>query len=285
MMKRRVYILSALALLAPLSVHAQSTFHGIWQVEKGSVRVSYPQSFVLSDGMFRCDSCSPAFSIPADGHYHPMYADPAKGSEAVRIMNERTVTITEARNNKVVSTFTRTVSADGRTATVTFDDRTGAVPVSGSYVEERVGEAPEGAHAVSGTWRLADYRGAPNSNQVFSLALSGGRLRMTDPAGRSYDAPTNGTEAVYRGGGGIGSVTVEKVGLHRLRVTTRSDGRVVGVTMLNMLPDGQTMKIDQHNGRADYRMSYVAVRQSVPSFGSAGSVNTCRFTSGCRQGH
>lgn len=272
-MNKRMLVLSALGFLIPLSASAQSAFQGVWRVDPDTLRIGRPHTFELKDGIYHCDSCSPPYSVEADGRYHPMYGDPARGSEAVRVVDDRTVVMSESRQGQVVSTSTRTVSPDGQSATVTFEDRTGAVPVSGSFTDYRVAAGPEGAHAISGTWRLESYQGALNGPQLFTLTVSGGHLRMNAPDGHVYDVPMDGTEVPYRGESGPATVSAKRVGLHKLEVTTHSEGRVVGVTTLDLRPDEQTMKVDQRNGRADSRMSYVAVRQYTPSFaGMTGGV-------------
>lgn len=133
---------SALALLLPVSAFAQSK----------------PDTFVIAKGSYSCKTCTPAFTVKADGAAYPV-----KGSNydavAVRLTSNGATEI-RMKGGKVVTTINTSVSSDGRTATTDFTDTSGAKPARGLVVSRRVDGSAKGDNPVSGSWQPADASGA-----------------------------------------------------------------------------------------------------------------------------
>jgi hypothetical protein len=133
---------SALALLLPVSAFAQAK----------------PDTFVIAKGSYSCKTCTPAFTVKADGSAYPV-----KGAtfDAVAVrLTSNGATEMRMKGGKVVTTINTSVSSDGRTATTDFTDNSGPKPARGLVVSRRVAGSPKGDNPVSGSWEPADFSGA-----------------------------------------------------------------------------------------------------------------------------
>jgi hypothetical protein len=73
-----------------------------------------------------------------DGKYYPVTGDPTADSRSYEMVNDHTLTITSKQGDKVTTTVSSAVSADGksRTATVTFTDAKG-MKITATYVYDK----------------------------------------------------------------------------------------------------------------------------------------------------
>ena len=71
--------------------------------------------------------------------------------------------------------------------------------MTGSLTETRVADAPAGAHALSGSWKMDKYDNVSDEGTTVTYKLNGDTLHMTSPAGQSYDAKLDGTEVPIQG--------------------------------------------------------------------------------------
>ena len=106
--------------------------------------------YVLRDGIYGCESCSPPRSYPADGALRAVTGAPGV-SEAVTIAGPRTI-VTRIVQPALIRVTTMTVAPDDETATyVSIDRRPGiSVPLRTEYLARRVAPGPPGSHRVSG---------------------------------------------------------------------------------------------------------------------------------------
>src|SRR5438093_758016 len=149
-----------LALLTPTSALAQSAFDGTWKVDFSSGHLpKRPDVYLLKDGMWSCKSCIPPVSVKADATDQPVTGHPYYDSVAIKMVDDRIVQETQKKNGTVFLTARRTVSRDGKTLTTeaSYSAEPGSPPATGKIVKTRVGAAPAGAHAVSGSWRATGY--------------------------------------------------------------------------------------------------------------------------------
>ena len=127
-------------------------------VGQASAQSAKPDVIVIDKTGYSCKTCTPAFSVKADGKAYPV-----KGANfdavAVRLASN-SATELRMKGPKVVVTITTTVSIDGRTATVDYNDSSGAKPVRGVAVARRVEGSAKGANPASGSWQTVDTSGA-----------------------------------------------------------------------------------------------------------------------------
>lgn len=258
-MKTKLLALAAVLLLVPLStLAAESPLHGIWLVESASLNASGNHAFVVHDGMYSCQSCSPSYSIPADGAFHAIPSGPTRDELAVLVINPQHVQITERKDGLLVANAIHRVSDDGASKRVELQDHTGKQPVISRYVYARMESPPNGAHAVSGAWNATRYEHLSNSGRFFTLAVNGNRLRMSNPQGQGFDAVVDGPRAAFTGSPIVTSVSVKKLTPHRIRVTYFNDGQAVGMSTYHVLPNGVEMKVKHENPVDGSELTYTA---------------------------
>ena len=115
------------------------------------------ETFVVAKGTYSCKTCTPAFTVKADGNAYPIKGDGFDGI-AVRLTSNGATEI-RMKGAKVVSTINTSVSSDRRTATTDFTDTRGAKPAKGFVVSRRVEASPKGDNPVSGSWTIMDGSG------------------------------------------------------------------------------------------------------------------------------
>ncbi len=222
------------------SSSAANAINGTWKADVNTVQFnSKPDEFLVQNGSFSCKSCTPPYSVPADGAFHPVslpYAD----SDSVKVVDDHTVTETVKKAGREVGSSTYSVSADGKTLDGQFTDSSapGAVQ-KGEFIETRVAAGPAGAHALSGQWKptkLANYNDAA---LTVTLNVNGDTYQSTSPAGTSFEATIGGGDVPIKGDIAGTTVSVKKVGDNSYQETDKRGGKVVSVTTVTAGADGK----------------------------------------------
>ncbi|MGZ3196172.1 MAG: hypothetical protein ACXWI1_03575 [Croceibacterium sp.] len=226
--------------------------NGTWKADLATVQIdTKPDQFLLKDGKFSCASCTPPLTIAADGAFHPVAGRAYADSMGVKIDDDHNVTQSSKKGSQDLGDTKYSVSADGKTLTVNFTDSSvpNAKPVTGKFTETRVADAPAGAHALSGSWKIDKYNSVSDEGLTVTYKLDGDTLHMTSPAGTSYDAKLDGTPAPIKGDIAGTTASVKKTGDNVYEETDTRDGKVVGVT--DMTVDGGKLHVvgqDKRNG-------------------------------------
>jgi hypothetical protein len=258
-MKRILFLL----LLVPVLSWAQSPFDGTWKVDMSKSQLpKKPDEYLLKDGMYECKTCKPEIKIKADGQMQPISGHPYADMMMVKVVDDKTVEAASTKGGKDASKQTMTVSGDGNTLTTAwtyYGNPTGG-PVSGTDTQTRVGKAPAGAHAISGSWREAKSDVATSDALIFSFKSGGDSLAYSTPTGQSYDAKIDGKEAPYTGDPGTTSVSLKRIG-NSIVETDYRDGKVISVALMSVSADGKTMTIDVDDKLHGTKATYVATKQ------------------------
>ena len=198
-----------------------------------------PDEYLLQNGTYSCKSCTPPYSVAADGAFHPV-STPYFDSDSVKIVDAHTVTETSKKGSKQVGVYTTTISADGNTQTTQFTDTsTPGSPSKGEFSETRVGPAPAGAHAISGQWKPSKLSNFNDAALTFTVTVSGDTYKSSSPDGTSYEAKIGGGDVPINGDIAGTMVSVTKAGNNSYQVTRKRDGKVVGVTTYTVGEDGK----------------------------------------------
>lgn len=212
---------------------------GTWKADINSVQFDQkPDEYLLKDGQYSCKSCGPAYSVAADGAFHPVklpYAD----EMAVKVVDDRNITRTSKKGGREVGGTSMAVSADGNTLTVSFTDSSVAdsPPSKGEVTETRVGPAPAGAHAVSGQWKPGKLANFNAEALTVTYRLEGDTLHMSAPSGVSFDAKIGGPDVPIKGDIAGTTASVVKSGDSYVE-TDKRDGKVVWVGTFTVGSDG-----------------------------------------------
>lgn len=239
-----------------------TSIDGTWKADISSVQFdTKPDEMLLQGGTFTCKSCTPAYSVPADGAFHPVslpYAD----SDAVKVDDAHSITETSKKAGKQVSESTLTASADGNTLTIKFTDTsTPGSAAKGEVTETRVGPAPAGAHAISGQWKPTKLSNFNDAALTFTLNVNGDTYRSSSPDGTSFEAKIGGGDAPVKGDIAGTTVSVTKLGDNSYKVTRKRNGKVVGDTTYTVGADGKMSGIG-HNAESGSTMKWTATKQS-----------------------
>jgi hypothetical protein len=259
-MKKLLFVL----LLVPALAWSQSPFDGTWKVDLNKAKLpKKPDVYLLQNGNYECKTCVPPVNVKADGQFQKVSGDPYRDAVMVKAIDDKHVEMASQKDGKDVSKSTRSVSDDGNTLTINwtyYANPTGG-PQSGSNIMKRVGKAPAGANATSGSWREEKAEAASADNLTFSFKSEGSdSLSYSTPTGQSYTAKLDDKDVPYTGDPGTTTAALKREG-NSIVETDKRDGKVISVSKLTVAPDGKTMTIDVDDKLNGDKASYVAVKQ------------------------
>jgi hypothetical protein len=237
-------LISALALaLVPAAALASSALDGTWKTRTDSMKVTgKPDMFAIVDGTYTCSSCSPEVKIKADGADQAVTGHDNYDSKAVKVVDPKTVEVTNKLAGKVVATNTVTVSADGSTLAGKFTDYTGTKPATGSYTEKRVAAAAPGAHAISGSWQQDKMSDANDALAIVTYEMTPDHFVM-HWNGQSYDAKFDGKEYPVTGDPAHTVVTLKRIDDRTVLETDHRMGKVTDEIRIAAAKDGKTVEV------------------------------------------
>ncbi|MCL6728680.1 hypothetical protein [Sphingomonas hankyongi] len=241
---------------------AAGDINGTWVADLASVQIdTRPDEILVQNGQYECKTCTPPYKVAADGAFHPVSGQPYFDSASVKVVDDKTIQRTGKKGDRVTGDSTTSVSADGNTLTVSFNDSSieNAPVVKGSYTETRVGPAPAGAHAVSGQWKPAKIENVSAEGLTTTYALDGDTLHMSSPSGVSFDAKLDGTDTPIKGDPAGTMASVKKVG-EGYEETDKRDGKVVGVSTFSVGADGK-LNVVYENKLDGSKTTYSANKQ------------------------
>ncbi|HSM35103.1 MAG TPA: hypothetical protein VK837_01790 [Longimicrobiales bacterium] len=213
------------------------SINGTWRLDPSSASWENDSDrLLLQDGSYTCESCTPPYSVVADGQWHEV-DQPTSDSEMVEVVDERTVRFASRLNGKDMGNSTATVSEDGETMVMEFTALGGDVPVTGTVTFNRVGPALEGAHAMSGEWEVADIRDITEEGLTVTINVEGDQYTSSGN-GQSFTATLGGEPVAIEGDETGGMVAVERLADNRYRETYSRDGETTGVLELTVGEDG-----------------------------------------------
>jgi hypothetical protein len=255
-------LLIVLCILAGIPAIAQSAFDGTWRLNPQSADFKGQDKFLLQNGVWHCDSCTPKETVKADGQPHKVAGSPYFDTETVREVNDHTVEITETKDGKLINTIKLGGSEDGKTLSSNFSFTSEGGQqghAEGRY--DRVGEAPAGANKVSGAWKMGKVQSASDNMMTFTYKTTADGLTMTDGTGDSYIAKFDGKDYPYKGDPGTTSVSLKKIDANTIEETDKRNGKVISVSRSTLGPDGKTMKIAVDDKLHNMSVNWTAEKQ------------------------
>lgn len=262
MLVRSLFFGIVLSVAVPAA--AASPFDGTWKIDVKSAQLpKKPDVLLLKNGVYTCSSCTPAFTVKADGTFHKITGQPYFDEAMVKIVDANSLMESDKRKGKLVYTSATKVAADGKTATVIWTDSSSpsGKTTKGEVRQVRVGPAPAGAHAVSGQWMTTGFGGISDAVLTVSFLVAGDRFSMKTPAGYSIDAPLGGKPVPVVGDPSNVMAAVRKVDDRTLVETDTRAGEVISVYTYTALPDGKTIKVVSENRKQGTTTTYAMKRQ------------------------
>ncbi len=231
---------------------------GAWKANVDSAQFENDtRNYVLANGKFDCKSCQPPFQVKADGTWQSVDR-PGSDSQMIEVVDDNTVRAAARLGDKNLGSSTWTVSEDGDTLTIAFNDVSGDEPVTGSTIFTRTATGPDGSHAVSGEWIVSDIAEISDTGLLFDYALDGDQYASSGN-GTSFTATLGGEPVAIEGDDAGTMVAVEQTGENSYRETYTRDGEVVSI--LDMTIEGDTLSATSNDPRDGSSVAWTATRQ------------------------
>ncbi|HEY0767438.1 MAG TPA: hypothetical protein VGD47_05745 [Steroidobacteraceae bacterium] len=254
-------ILISALLLVPAAALASSAFDGTWKGRVGSAKLTgKPDVFQVADGTYSCSSCNPQIKVKADGTDQKVTGHDYYDSVAVKIVDATTVERTNKLAGKVTGKGTFKVSADGSTLSEKFTDYTGAKPAIAAFTEKRVGAAPAGAHAASGSWQQEGMSEGNDAWTTVTYEMKGDHFSM-HANGQSYEAKFDGKEYPITGDPGKTVVSLKRVDDNTVVETDRRAGKITDEIRLAAAKDGKTVDVTDKDPVHGTTITYTLEKQ------------------------
>jgi hypothetical protein len=250
--------LAVLLLLATSPLLAQTRFDGTWMMKMDTLQFSgTPEEYLVDHGLYRCLSCIPPVDVKSDGSDqkvagHDAYYD----TMSARILDEKSVEFIFKKNGKVVARSSETVSVDGKTMLEEFTNTAEPDPVTGKAGFIRVGDAPAGAHALSGKWQMRTIKNATEAGTLTTYRSIPGGLNILNGR-QSYDVKFDGKDYPI-GGDRHATVSLKLIDDFTMEEVDKNDGKILTIIRMSLSQDGKTMKVESSDKLRGGTMTYTA---------------------------
>ena len=237
-----------------------ASIDGTWKADVTTAKWDQkPDEFLLQNGKYECKSCTPPWSVPADGAFHAVSGHPYFDQVSIKVVDDKTVQEENKLKGRDIGGATLKVSADGNTLGVDFKDTTipNGPPSTGHVDDTRVAPAPAGAHAISGSWKPSKAENVNAETLTMTLKAGDDMLHMSSPSGTSYDAKLDGTDTPIKGDVAGTTASVKKLSDGSYQETDKRDGKVVSVTTFTVGSDGK-LNVVSENKLDGSKFSYSA---------------------------
>lgn len=261
---KSLFVVFALASATLLSAQTKPSITGTWKGDLASAKLpAKPDVFAIRAGRYTCSTCTPPVAVKADGTPQASTGHDYWDHVAVTVVDPRTIAYSYTRGDKVVSTSTDTVSPDGKTLTTQWrsTDNAKGVEQSGTVVATRVGAAPAGAHAASGSWKRAEIKDLTDSNLIITFKDDGESLSLMQPSGEHYTAKFGGPPVAIVGDPAGTMAQVRRINATTIQETDSRGGKPVYVYTMTLAPDGKSMTVVNNDVKAGTKTQFVAYRQ------------------------
>lgn len=248
-----------LLFLLPELTLAQSSVDGTWIIQPDPSQLPQkPVEFVLANEVFRCSGGILSMELKADGPDHKKIKDSSYWDAAsVRVVDTHTVEIVMKKSGKATFTEIDTVSTDGATLTQLLKDTTEAQTVTTKTLYRRDESGPTGSSAISGSWRGHKMNRSKNGSIIRYRCAADGFSAET-PLGEKFDAKFDGQFYPLVDVPGHTLVSVKRMSANEVEVTSKRDGKIVGMLHLTAAFDGKSIHAvfeNKENGNtATYEM-------------------------------
>jgi hypothetical protein len=232
----------ALTVLSPSILLGQSPFDGTWKTIYDQSKLSpKPIKFAVSKGIYDAFSTVPKIHVKADGQDQPVSGHPYD-TVAVTEVDEHTVQIVYKKDGKTTSEVSDSVSGDGKTLTYKskFHPPASDQIITTEATMERVGEAPTGANATSGSWRIQTVSGSDNG-LLATFKRSSDELAYSTPTGENWTAKLDGKDYPVKGAYSFDAVSLKEIDGQQIEASYKREGKLIEVDKVTVSPDGKKM--------------------------------------------
>jgi hypothetical protein len=256
-MKKLLFLL----ILATGNSYAQSPFDGTWVIQSDPSQLPQkPVEYLLASGMFRCRGCIANMEIKADGRDHKIEETNYWDTASVRIVDAHTAEITMKKFGKTMFTEIDTVTGNGAALTQLLKDDTEAQTVTTETVFRRVEQGSANGHAISGSW-LAYKTTTSKNDSTIKYKCTADAFSVETPLGEKFDAKFDGEDYPVIDDPGHSMVSVRRMGPMEVEITSKHNGKVVGILHLTAEADGETLRVSFENKESNTTETYQMRRE------------------------
>ena len=250
-----------LLLFSPSPLFAQSPFDGTWIINSDTAQLpEKSQVYALAEGVFRCSSCVPKIEIAADGQDQKVAGSSYFDTESVRVVDAHTVEFVAKKEGKTMFTELDTISPDGTTLTQTVTDTTESQAVTIETLSRRVAKGAPGTHALSGSWLAYKIHRSKNGATIKYRCTKEGFSAET-PLGERFDAKFDDKDYPVEDDPGHTMVSVKRLNASSVELTSKRNGKIVGVLHLSVAPSGETIHVVFDDKESDTTATYEMQKQ------------------------
>lgn len=242
-------------------VATASPFDGTWRADPSATKFdSRPEYLLLRDGLYHCFACTPPVHIRADGQPHATPGRDYVDAMSATIVDERTMKVAQFKKGRMVSEFTRTLSADGNLMTTVI--RTSIGDKGGAKFRtsrlKRVGPAPAGSYAQSGSWSpvVPKANASADDGLVIRLKSSGDQLTFQSGDAETYTARFGGTKVAVANDPSGSVVSVRRTADNAFEEATYRSGKLSTVDTYT-LSSPMTLTVVSRDVRGGYTDTFV----------------------------
>jgi hypothetical protein len=246
-------------LLLPAAALAATGFDGTWKTNLESMKTTgKPWVLLLAGGEYTCSSCTPPYTVKADGSDHRVTGQAYFDTAKVKVTGPDSAEIVLKKGSKEMVRFSDTVSADGTTLTSKVTNNYGAQTEGDELTARRMAAAPAGSHPLSGAWLEQQHVRGYLSTVQYRMAAEGFQMRGN---GQSYDAKFDGKEYPIVGDPGKTTVSLKKIDDATVEETDYRQGKVVNEIRLALAKDGNTINVIDKNIALGQTTTYTMEKQ------------------------
>lgn len=247
---RMIAAVSALLTLIAAGEGRASPFDGSWRTDLSSLEFpARPELVVLKDGVYECRSCTPPYSLAADGVFHRVADDPSVDERRVDVVDSQSVRFVDRNADRISREVVVRVAPDGRSRTIAWSEfgGPGTPRIAGKTIQVRQDDPATEAHVISGSWQTVGLVDVTDAAMTETLKLENGILSMSRATGESYRAQIDGPPAPYAGNPAITHVLVTRAGPRELIEKSLYRGEVLTILYRSISADGRTQLLRAEN--------------------------------------
>ena len=241
-MKKSLFSLYIAALAAALTIPAlagSASWNGTWKLNLAKSQMtgdSFTYSMNPNGTIHYTNGGTVAYNFACDGKDYTQIAD---YTTACKKVSATVYEGTDKQNGKVLSTWRRVLSADGKSMTITS---TGMQPDGKTYTDVNTYERVSGTSGLAGEWK--NVKATSNVAGTLTIALSGNTITLGYPAYKqSVTAKLDGSDAQLTGPtlpSGV-MVSFKPMGSQQLSMVTKYKGKIFSEDTYTLSADGKTI--------------------------------------------
>jgi hypothetical protein len=265
----RKAVLSLVVLGFAGALWAQSPFDGVWKSNKVKIQnpsLGKPWAWAIENGAYQCTVCPAnegSVTIKADGADQPVTVSEDFNTQAVKIIDEKTIEISYKQDGDLFIFVKATVADDGKTYTAEQKNYTedGKPPVVIEGTAIRLAERPAGSHAISGSWRVISQNVSLPDSLTVILKSSPNGLMRSSPEGELFDIKLNGKDYPPKHSLPGFTISLTRVNEREIDQTVKQYGKIVSMTHMTVSDDGNTLTLIEEDKEQGVTTTTIATKQ------------------------